>query len=227
MENLTRSYEHLAAQFPPGTVNDERNRVRDELSALKVLVKSWMNSQKLPCHHFGPYSAQHLRVGGDVVIRRGVLVKSTNPKFPVGGRPLLRTSRVRVHSMSDGYIDFSNLRGRDDAPIHDPVVRWVGAGGYWNWTCANNVSTGDLEPRQEVGRMSVKLSEAQRRVLRWLGNGWQASPGGGSALVVNGARICNTDTMMALQRVGLVKRDDQGCWKATAKGAYMASALGL
>ena len=75
--------------------------------------------------------------------------------------------------------------------------------------------------------MSMKLSEAQRRVLKWLGNGWKATPGGGSSLVVNGARICNTDTMMALQRAGLVERDELGCWKATTEGVDMASSLKL
>ena len=50
-----------------------------------------------------------------------------------------------------------------------------------------------------------KLSEAQRRVMKWLGYGWKSEPGAGMAIHVNGKRICNVDTMVALQRMGLVE----------------------
>lgn len=70
-----------------------------------------------------------------------------------------------------------------------------------------------------------KLSDAQRKVMKWFGHGWQGQPGAGSAVMVNGQRICNTDTMMALQRVGYVEQDAQRCWKATAKGRSISGQL--
>lgn len=72
-----------------------------------------------------------------------------------------------------------------------------------------------------------KLTEAQKRVMRWLGKGWRTMPGSGSAVMVNGKRICNTDTMMALYRAGLASKDEQGCWSATESGKTVADQLGL
>lgn len=78
-----------------------------------------------------------------------------------------------------------------------------------------------------------KLSEAQRRVLKWLGYGWTSMPGSGMAIHVNGKRICNVDTMFALQRHGLVEQLSQGSlklvgqWKATEAGVELTRCLCL
>lgn len=66
--------------------------------------------------------------------------------------------------------------------------------------------------------MATKLTPAQARVMKWLGKGWEAQPGAGASLIVNGQRICNTDTMMALYRTGLVTVDEKRCWRATESG---------
>lgn len=39
----------------------------------------------------------------------------------------------------------------------------------------------------------TKLTEAQKRVLKWIGHGWTTEPGSGSAVMVNGMRVCNTN----------------------------------
>lgn len=78
-----------------------------------------------------------------------------------------------------------------------------------------------------------KLSEAQRRVLKWLGYGWTSTPGAGMAIHVNGQRVCNVDTMFALARLGLVEQlTDRGLklvgqWKATDEGSALARRLCL
>lgn len=70
----------------------------------------------------------------------------------------------------------------------------------------------------------IKLSDAQRRVMKWLGYGWESEPGAGMAIHVNGKRICNVDTMHALARMGLVEQKELagrkliGQWKATQAG---------
>lgn len=80
---------------------------------------------------------------------------------------------------------------------------------------------------------AIKLTSAQRRVLKWLGKGWSSEPGAGSAIMVNGKRICNVDTMLALQRMGLVvlaQLNGQpltGVWEATAEGKRVTAELKL
>lgn len=71
------------------------------------------------------------------------------------------------------------------------------------------------------------LSGAQQRVMTWLGKGWEAQPGAGSTLLVNGQRVCNIDTMISLFRQGLVIQDNQRCWRATESGKTVAKQLRL
>lgn len=73
----------------------------------------------------------------------------------------------------------------------------------------------------------TKITEAQKRVLRWIGHGWTTELGAGSAVMVNGMRICNADTMMALKRSGLASKDALGCWSATDSGKTITAQLGL
>ena len=79
----------------------------------------------------------------------------------------------------------------------------------------------------------LKLTEAQRRVLKLLGYGWQSQPGAGMAIHVNGKRVCNADTMFALQRHGLVEQlTDRGLklvgqWQATEAGKALTRKLCL
>lgn len=72
-----------------------------------------------------------------------------------------------------------------------------------------------------------KFTEAQKRVMKWIGKGWTAEPGAGSAVMVNGVRLCNIDTMVALYKSGLASKDDRGCWSATDSGKKITTQLGL
>lgn len=68
-----------------------------------------------------------------------------------------------------------------------------------------------------------KLSPAQQKVMLWLSQGWSARVSHGSAVEINGKRICNVDTMTALVRLGLVERDSQPpYWMATAEGMKLS-----
>lgn len=40
----------------------------------------------------------------------------------------------------------------------------------------------------------MKLSPAQQRVMLWLSQGWGARVSHGSAVEINGNRVCNVDT---------------------------------
>lgn len=73
--------------------------------------------------------------------------------------------------------------------------------------------------------ISPKLSAAQIRVMRWLSHGWQAYPHAGSTITINGKRVCNVDTMLALYRTGFASRDNQGLWQATPAGLALRDRL--
>lgn len=72
-----------------------------------------------------------------------------------------------------------------------------------------------------------KLSTAQKRVMKWLGRGWEAFPGCGVTVLVNGQRICNVDTITALIRIGLVEKTETPSWKATQEGRELTGRLCL
>lgn len=72
-----------------------------------------------------------------------------------------------------------------------------------------------------------ELTEAQKRVMTWIGKGWNARRSHGSAIEVNGQRICNADTMMALYRKGLAQQAVDGTWTATDSGKRLVAQLGL
>ena len=74
---------------------------------------------------------------------------------------------------------------------------------------------------------ATKLSEAQRRVLSWIGKGWRTEPGPGNSIMVNGKRTCGTDTMMSLYRLGFAQKVDLNCWAATPGGVAETKRLGL
>ncbi|MGY6257290.1 hypothetical protein ACXIVK_27915 [Paraburkholderia caledonica] len=73
--------------------------------------------------------------------------------------------------------------------------------------------------------ISPKLSPAQTPVMRWLSYGWNAYPGAGSSITINGNRVCNVDTMQALYRAGFACRDSQGLWQATPAGLALRGRL--
>ncbi len=64
-----------------------------------------------------------------------------------------------------------------------------------------------------------RLSAVQAKVMTYLSQRWSARVAHGSAVHINGARVCNVDTMSALERLGLVERaPGTGEWTATPAG---------
>lgn len=52
-----------------------------------------------------------------------------------------------------------------------------------------------------------KLSDVQRRVMKWLGYGWHSEPGSGTAIHIKGERVCNVDTLFAEGDRGWIRAD--------------------
>lgn len=70
----------------------------------------------------------------------------------------------------------------------------------------------------------VRLTAAQARVLALLKDGKMAGPGNGSAIQIEGFRVCNIDTMTTLERLKLVIRNPEDrTWKATLAGLTFGS----
>ena len=68
-----------------------------------------------------------------------------------------------------------------------------------------------------------KLTPVQERVMKWIDGGW-AVCFDGRRIKVNGNKICNLDTVIALENKGLIVRFDRRFWKkAPAKGASNAT----
>lgn len=59
----------------------------------------------------------------------------------------------------------------------------------------------------------MKLSPKQAEVMKWLDNGWTAYTNYG-VVEINGQKVANLDTMVALLRRGLVKKYGQWGWQA-------------
>lgn len=61
--------------------------------------------------------------------------------------------------------------------------------------------------------------------MRWLCHGWPARVAYGTAVEINGERICNESSLLALERRGLVERDGQhpNMWRATTKGKALSA----
>lgn len=73
----------------------------------------------------------------------------------------------------------------------------------------------------------IKLSEPQKRVMKWLGYGWKATRMSGIAFEVNGQKICNLDTLTALRHKGLVVEEKPNIWVATEEGRNLTGQLCL
>ena len=76
---------------------------------------------------------------GKTRIRKGSIVKSTAPDWPLAGRPLKRDTEVRVAYRDAGYSK-PGYRGEPDIKV-PATVRWAGSGGYWRWTDATNTES--------------------------------------------------------------------------------------
>jgi hypothetical protein len=62
--------------------------------------------------------------------------------------------------------------------------------------------------------ITPKLSAAQQRVWNLMKDGAQAEQMVGYSVHINGKRVCNLDTLVALERVGLIEREEIWTWKA-------------
>lgn len=67
--------------------------------------------------------------------------------------------------------------------------------------------------------VATKLTKPQRAVMIWMSRGWKAYVAGGKNRVeINGRRVCTTDTMDTLARMGLVTRLGAAAWEPTDAG---------
>ena len=136
-------YKALLAQFPPGTINRERNDAHDEMNrALACAV--WMEtSGHAELSHVGTFGQVNVVRGQRVRIKRGALVHSLHPSLP-RDVVLERAQVVNLHFVDPGFVDPEGMRmrrGREESfsLVRQPRVTWSGTGGYWRSTDLTNV----------------------------------------------------------------------------------------
>ncbi len=102
--------------------------------------------------------------------------------------------------------------------------RWNAEADEFNQWDALGQDEKDALIAAEQERLSrLKLTPVQQEVMRWLSQKWEARVSVGSAVEINGDRVCNVSTMNALVRLGLVERESQAqCWVATAEGRKLS-----
>jgi len=72
-----------------------------------------------------------------------------------------------------------------------------------------------------------ELTEAQKRVMSWIGKGWHARRSHGSVIEVNGKRLCNANAMMALYCKEFAQQAAADAWTAPDTGKNLVAQLGL
>lgn len=138
-EKSEARYQELLAQYPPGTVNDERNRMRERREAALVCAE-WLERKGLPsATHVGPFGPELPARGQSVTVKKGSTVFGTGSDIGREGRVSARAQVVKVHSVNRGYIDMSGTSRPTWEQVRNAEVHWAGAHGYWRWTDANNI----------------------------------------------------------------------------------------
>lgn len=137
-DQAEQKYEALRAQFPPGTVHDGRNRAYTTLHKARIAAQ-WMEKHgHQHLRYVGDFGSLALQRGDEVAVRKGALIFSTAPNWPREGKPSSRIQRIKIHSVDRGFVPVYQPDETCDQ-LRQPRVEWVGAGGYWKWTDANNV----------------------------------------------------------------------------------------
>lgn len=74
---------------------------------------------------------------------------------------------------------------------------------------------------------NMLLSQTQKRVMAWVGNGEVARTQSEETITIGQTSSCKLETMMTLQRLGLVMTDIDGNWIATESGKTLATQMRL
>lgn len=128
-------YQVLRAEYPPGTYNRERNDAYD-VAEKALACAAWLErSGRGSLAFVGPFGTPPFMRGSRVRVRKGAIVHGV--KATSGGEPAKTSHVVMVDRVSKGYIWHDGPEGR--GAVHQPMVHWAGAGGYWRWVDANDV----------------------------------------------------------------------------------------
>ncbi len=138
-EEAEATYQQLLSQHPAGTIHAARNAARDKVEMALVCADWLARSGRGPLAYVGPFGELPFKRGGLARIKRGAIVRSTNPSYPREGKAYAGTRPVKVHSIDQGYV--TTQRSLGEEKVSQPRIHWAGTGGYWCWVDAN-----DAEP---------------------------------------------------------------------------------
>ena len=70
-----------------------------------------------------------------------------------------------------------------------------------------------------------RLTKPQKYVMRWMSQKWHAYQNQGTAIEINGTKVCTRATIDALERLGLIECSGHWSWKASISGRALRDAL--
>jgi hypothetical protein len=85
---------------------------------------------------YGGFAVKELAlpgVGHDFTLPKGITVYSYNPAIPKTGKAAGRKQTVKVSDLFGGYYNDSRETKDNPTGWFAGSLRWVGAGGYYNW----------------------------------------------------------------------------------------------
>ena len=122
-----------AAQASGGSVYPHYRRAQEAM-----VCAEWLDAQPVKVTPFvGSFGDVHYSRGDRVRIKHNSMIHSTNPTRRHRASKI--SYMVNVFFFFEGWVNTSARR--DDELVRQPRVDWVGQGGYWCWTDAQNVET--------------------------------------------------------------------------------------
>lgn len=127
-------YQELLKKYPPGTVNDERNEAHRK-SDEALICAAWMEKNGYAeLKHVGSFASFKPKRGDIVLIPKGTRIRSLNPAERGQEKRAGKSYTVEVFDHYPGWVDVVRQ------VVHQPVVNWAGAGGYWQSADMNDIT---------------------------------------------------------------------------------------
>lgn len=195
-------YRERLAIFPPGTFDDERNRMWKMMEEALECAE-WMEQKGFRIlRNVGPFMMDSPPIGSTVVVRAGSLLKGTDPALAGADVFAKRATHVVVRSLDKGWCG-SPFHGARDVPerVRQAQIVWSGTGRYWRHTDLNNI---EVTRELEDASVYVNFGDVSRKRL-----GMQCQYGSDYVDATHGARSADASPYLA-KGLRILGRGDEG-----------------
>lgn len=123
------------ADHQPGTMLNTRWRDAYLVHNQAIAAAQWLEEAGLTAiEQIGPFGEKPIKKGDTVIIKRGAVILSMNPKYTRENPKIARRDyKVVVHDVHSGYISSHwHPHKHDSVETHrEQNICWPGDGGYW------------------------------------------------------------------------------------------------